>query len=146
MTVVFDETNTRPFALFVQTNSSEKNIITSDAVEKLLDLSKQKGIPYRHIDDTITKSSNDSNATRIARAISLNLRHGVLIKNIVFCLDQVNNATVGSFTFAIKKFLSQFIMDGEKIVGKICDNCGSSNIIYKEGCFSCSDCSYSKCG
>ena len=42
------------------------------------------------------KINSDTNATKIARMISLNLRHGVLIKNIVAALDRVEEAFVGS--------------------------------------------------
>lgn len=146
LTVIWNETQTRPLALFVHTNSHEKNITTTNAIEVLVNLAYKKGIPSKHIEASLQKTSGDNNATKIARIISLNLRHGVLIKNIVRALDTVEGVTVGSFLFQIKKFLSTFIRDGEKVEDAKCDNCGSQNIVYSEGCMRCNDCGSSKCG
>jgi len=146
LTIIWNEQQTRPFALFVHTNSHEKSITTNDAVDHLLELAKRKGIPLQHIETTLDKCENDNNTTKIARMISLNLRHGVLIKNIVSTLDKVDNITVGTFLFQIKKFLSSFIKDGEKIEGEVCTECGSINVVYQEGCQKCMSCGHSKCG
>lgn len=146
LTVVWNDSKTRPVALFVHTNSHEKSVTTSDAVDQLISLARSKGVPDRHIDDTVTKTGSDSNHTKIARMISLNLRHGVLIKNIVAALERVEDVHVGSFLFQIKKFLASFIKDGEKVEGQKCESCGSSEIIYQEGCSVCKNCGSSKCG
>lgn len=145
LTVVWNEQQTRPFALFVHTNSHEKSVTASNAVDQLVELARKKGIPEHHINDAMEKINTDTNATKIARVISLNLRHGVLIKNIVAALDRVENAFVGSFVFQIKKFLSSFIKDGEAIEGQKCESCGSTNIVYREGCSVCIQCGSSKC-
>lgn len=146
LTVIWNEQQTRPFALFVHTNSHEKSVTASDAIDRLADLARSKGIPERHIEGAMEKINSDTNATKIARMISLNLRHGVLIKNIVAALDRVEEAFVGSFLFQIKKFLATFIKDGEKVAGEKCESCGSTNIIFSEGCQKCGDCGSSKCG
>lgn len=146
LTVVWNDAKTRPFALFVNTNSHEKSIITGNAVEQLLTLAKDKGIPDKHIQSVMDKINSDSNATRVARLISLNLRHGVLIKNIVAALDKVDDVFVGSFLFQVRKFLASFIKEGEKVEGQKCNNCGSHNIVFSEGCQKCADCGTSKCG
>jgi ribonucleoside-diphosphate reductase alpha chain len=146
MTVIWNEQQTRPFALFVHTNHHEKNVTTHDAVEKLVDLAQRKGIPQDHIDAVMAKISLNDNVSKIARVISLNLRHGVLIKNIVAVLEQVENVYAGSFIFQIKKYLSSFIKDGEKVEGAVCQECGSSNIVFEEGCSKCMSCGSSKCG
>jgi ribonucleoside-diphosphate reductase alpha chain len=146
LTVIWNEQVTRPLAFFVHTNSHEKGITTTDAVDVLVKLARKKGIPRKHIDTAVDKMSVDNNPTKIARAISLNLRHGVLIKNIVAALDKVDGAHVGSFLFQIKKFLSSYIRDGDKVQDAICEGCGSSNIVYSEGCMKCADCGSSKCG
>lgn len=146
LTTIMDEEQRRPVAFFVHTNSHEKNATTHDAVERLLTLAKEKGIPARWIHDTITKMEKDNNTTKIARAISLNLRHGVLIKNVVAVLDQVENIFVGSFLFQIKKYLSQYIKDGEKVDNGGCPECGNDSVVFREGCKVCVSCGSSKCG
>jgi len=146
LTVIWNDQQTRPFAFFVHTNSHEKSVTTNDAVDRLIELARSKNIPERHIAATIDKIMSDNNITKIARMLSLNLRHGVLIKNVVAALDKVEDVYVGSFLFQIKKFLSTFIKDGEKVVGQTCSACGSTNIVYQEGCSVCADCGNSKCG
>lgn len=146
LTVIWNDQQTRPFAFFVHTNSHEKSVTTNDAVDQLINLARSKNIPERHIEATIEKIVSDNNITKIARMLSLNLRHGVLIKNVVAALDKVEDVYVGSFLFQIKKFLSTFIKDGEKVVGQKCSACGSTNIVYQEGCSVCADCGNSKCG
>lgn len=145
LSVVWNEQKTRPFALFVHTNHHEKNITTSDAIEKLTDLAVRKGIPQVHIDEVLAKISGNDNASKVARMVSLNLRHGVLIKNIVAALDTMEDVYIGSFIFQIKKFLATFIRDGEKAHGEVCQDCGSSNVVYEEGCKKCVNCGSGKC-
>jgi hypothetical protein len=147
LTVVYHENNVnRPFALFVQTNSHEKNVVAEEAVEVLTKLARKKGIPKRHIDGVIEKIAADNNATKVARLLSFLLRHGVLIKNIVAALDKVESAYAGTFVFAVKKFLSSYIKDGEKVEDAVCQECGSKDIVYQEGCSVCRSCGSSKCG
>lgn len=146
LTVIWNEIQTRPFALFVHTNHHEKNVTTGTAIEKLEDLAKRKGIYQEYIDDVTAKISADDNASKIARMISLNLRHGVLIKNVVATLDSIEDVVVGSFLFQIKKFLATYIRDGERVDGEKCQECGSENIVFEEGCKKCVNCGSSKCG
>jgi ribonucleoside-diphosphate reductase alpha chain len=146
LTVVYHETNKRPFALFVQTNAYEKNIVAEEAVEVLIALARKKKIPKRHIDSVLEKIKADNNVNKTARLLSFLLRHGVLIKNIVAALDKVESAYAGSFVFAVKKFLSTYIKDGEPVEDAKCENCGSTNIVFSEGCSKCVSCGSSKCG
>lgn len=145
LTTIMNDSNTKPVALFVHTNNYEKNVTTTNTVDLLIQLAKDKGIPEKHITDTIGKSGQDSNTTRISRIISLCLRHGILIRNIVGTLEKVD-CIAGSFVFHIRKYLGTFIKDGEKVVGETCDACGSSNVVYREGCKVCANCGSSKCG
>jgi len=145
LTVVMNQPMTRPMAFFVHTNTHEATVTTEDATAALLRLAIDKGIPPKWAVQTEEKMKKDSNSTKIARAISLNLRHGVLIKNIVHALDQVEDVYVGTFLFQVKKFLSTYIRDGEKSSEK-CLDCGSKSVVYSEGCKKCISCGSSKCG
>ncbi len=135
----------KPFALFVRTNHPEKNIITIHALDRLFDLATTKGIPSEFIESTKKKCEPDSNSDKIARSISLLLRHGVKIVNIVAELDKMEDIYVGSFLYQIKKFLASYIKDGESVSGSICSMCSSEELIYSEGCVKCRDCGNSKC-
>jgi ribonucleoside-diphosphate reductase alpha chain len=146
LTVVWNETKSRPQALFVHTNHHEKTVPTHDASDKMIQLARDKGIPQKFIDDVESKVSSDTNTTKLTRIISLLLRHGVLIKNIVAVLDRVDGVFVGTFLFQIKKFLSSFIKDGEKVEGELCRECGSDKVVFREGCKICVSCGSSRCG
>ena len=146
MTVVWNETKTRPFALFVQTNNHEKSVTTHGAIDRLFQLAEDKKIPVEFVNGVKEKTEADSNATKITRVLSLLLRHGVSIKSIVSVMDKVDNVFVGSFLFQIKKYLSSFIKDGEKVDSEKCLECGADNVVYQEGCKVCKTCGSSKCG
>lgn len=145
LTVIENTERTRPVALFVQTNANEKTVSANDAVEHLMELARTKGIPEKHIVDVERKITGDNNSSKVCRAISLNLRHGVGIKSIVGCLDKTD-AFAGTFVFHIKKYLSSLIKDGEKVQDEKCLECGSETIVYQEGCKICLSCGSSKCG
>ena len=145
LTVIMNEPLTKPVALFVHTNNTEKNVVAEDAVDQLVELARVKGVPEKHISATIEKSNGDNNTTKISRMISLCLRHGVLIRNIVSSLDKVD-CLVGTFVFHIRKYLASFIKDGELVQNEKCQSCGSTNVVYQEGCKVCVNCGSSKCG
>lgn len=144
VTIVKNENNA-PVAIFVQTNAMEKSVTTNDAIDRLVNLARVKGIPEQYIESTIKKCNNDSNSVKIARAIGLLLRHGVRIKYIVSELDKVEGVTFTSFLFHIKKLLSSYIKDTEVVDGEKCSNC-SGKLIYESGCKKCINCGVSACG
>jgi ribonucleoside-diphosphate reductase alpha chain len=145
LTLLLNELKTKPVALFAHTNHHEKNITADDAVERLIELARAKSVPEQYVLQTIKKMSGDTNTTKICRIISLCLRHGVLIRNIVGQLEKVE-CVVGTFVFHIRKYLGTFIQDGEKVKDETCSACGSANVVYQEGCKVCADCGSSKCG
>lgn len=146
VTVAYHPDSNQPFALFCHTHNKEKGAQTSDAVDRMISLARKSGILEEHVVKLEEKILNENNVTKLTRTISLLLRHRVPIKNIVRTLDQMEDIFVGSFLFQIKKFLSQYVKDGEKVEGGKCNDCGSENLQYSEGCMVCMDCGSSKCG
>lgn len=145
LTIVYHKETEKPFALFCHTNHNEKSAQTSDAVERLLLLARNKGISEQYVSSVEDKTHAESNTSKLTRTISLLLRHGVLISNIVAELENVEEIYVGSFLFQIKKFLSNYILDGTIAVGNNCPECDTA-LVYSEGCFKCPACGHSKCG
>lgn len=145
LTVVLYEDTKKPFALFCHTNHREQTAQTSDAVCRLKRLAEVKGILQEHIDKTLLKIEHETNVTKLTRIISLLLRHGILIKNIVKELDKMEDIGITSFLFQLKKFLSQYIQDGEEVEDEACSECGGT-LVFSEGCMMCRDCGNSKCG
>lgn len=94
--------------------------------------------------DDFTANITDEEAA-LTRLISTSLRHGTNVKYIIEQLNKSQGNIVG-FTKSIVRCLKHYIKDGEKVSGVTCNECGSSNIIFKEGCNSCLDCGNSKCG
>jgi ribonucleoside-diphosphate reductase alpha chain len=80
----------------------------------------------------------------ICRLVSANLRHRV---NIQFVVEQLQKTPgdMFSFTKGLARVLKKFIPDGSESTEK-CSECKSKNLVYQEGCLSCTDCGSSKCG
>ena len=80
----------------------------------------------------------------ITRLLSASLRHGMDIK---FLVEQLNKSDgdITSFTKAIGRVLKKYIPDGSTST-VTCSECGSSNVVFEEGCARCLDCGSSKCG
>lgn len=117
--------------------------------ETKLTLSKVKQGRYDLLKNGQTYSENitsemNSEQEVITRLISTSLRHGADIKFIVEQLNK-SNGDITSFSKAISRILKKFIPEGTKSTLK-CENCGSTNVIFEEGCSKCLDCSNSKCG
>lgn len=106
-------------------------------------LSKQARGNYVFDGHTITMEMSDEQAA-ITRLTSTALRHGADIK---FIVEQLNkcDGDLFSFTKALARVLKKYIPDGEKSTVK-CNDCGSDNVIFEEGCNKCLDCGSSKCG
>jgi len=133
------------FALFVKTNTREPTITTNNAIEVLLALAKEKKIKRRWINDTFDKMKPQSNYNKVARMISLCLRHGVSILNIVTSLEKVE-VPIGSFVFQVRKYLGSFIKDNTPAEGTCAQCKKEDSLIFQEGCKTCTNCGSSLCG
>lgn len=91
----------------------------------------------------LTDGMTDEQAA-ITRMVSTSLRHGA---NIKFIVEQLNKSEgdLFSFTKGLARVLKKYIPNGEKSTIK-CNDCGSDNVIFEEGCNKCLDCGNSKCG
>lgn len=133
----------KPFALFVNTNNREDNVLTFDALEKLEGLAQSVGLPAERMEEVKRKSAYQKNPVKICRMLGTLLRHNVSVLNIIQALDNVEQAIPGTFVFRIKKFLCQFVDE----VGspKKCPVCGEKSLVFREGCYICNNCGNSKC-
>ncbi|HPS84309.1 MAG TPA: ribonucleoside-diphosphate reductase, adenosylcobalamin-dependent, partial [Bacteroidales bacterium] len=82
-----------------------------------------------------------------AKLISGVLRHGMPIPYVVQLVDnlQFDNDDINSWRTGVVRALKLFIPDGTKAQGE-CPNCHTDALQFKEGCVTCSNCGYSKCG
>jgi len=134
----------KPFGLFVTTNHSEGNEITDESVAALIKLGIDSGIKIDFIEKLQNKLKHGNNVTKLARTISMLLRHNVNISLISDVLD-AGKYPLSSFAFHIKKLLMKFIPEGTEVKGAVCELCGGQ-LIMQEGCYCCRDCGSSKCG
>jgi len=91
----------------------------------------------------LTGDMSDTEAA-LTRLISTSLRHGAEIK---FIVEQLNKTHGDLFSFSkiIARVLKKYIPEGAKSTVK-CQDCGSENVIFQEGCQTCQSCGSSKCG
>lgn len=77
------------------------------------------------------------------RMTSTALRHGVPIP---FVVEQLQKATqdITSMGAAAARVLKKYIKNGQSVSGKKCPSCGK-DLVYIDGCVSCSGCGYSQC-
>jgi len=78
------------------------------------------------------------------RSLSLMLRHGI---PIIYIVDQLNKANDDMFSLsaAISRVMKKYIKDGQKVTGRTCPSCGSTELIYQNGCVMCANCNHSAC-
>ena len=132
----------KPFGIFVTTNNRENDCNTYSALAAMESLATEAGILDRIIEENRKKYAGQTNINKLARTISLLLRHNVDIALIVKTLDALEDIPVFSFIYRIKKFLMRYVSDMEN--GLKCPECGEK-LVYTEGCIKCSACQYSKC-
>lgn len=89
------------------------------------------------------KAFIDQEEEVLTRMISMCLRHGTKLEYILHQLEK-SSGGLQSMAKAISKALKNCIEDGTIITGEECPECGEK-LLRKEGCKSCSSCSYSAC-
>lgn len=77
------------------------------------------------------------------RMVSISLRHGIPVKYIVQQMSK-SAEDMQSLTSVVARVLKKYIADGEAANGMSCPSCGSKELIYGDGCVSCS-CGWSRC-
>lgn len=83
-----------------------------------------------------------------AKLISGILRYGMSIEKVVDVVSsmQLDNETINSWKSGVARALKKYIPDGTSAAGATCEECGSADLIYQEGCLTCKSCGSSKCG
>ena len=95
----------------------------------------------------VVKVFDNANHSAFTRLLSLSLRHGAPINYVVEQMQKDADSDMFSFARCIARVLKQYVPDGTKVSSqKTCPDCNSTNLIYQDGCATCGDCGYSKCG
>jgi len=83
-----------------------------------------------------------------AKLISSVLRHSMTIQKVVELVSslQFDVESINTWKNGVARALKKYIPNGTAAEDSKCEGCGSSNVIYQEGCLICQDCGSSKCG
>ena len=81
-----------------------------------------------------------------AKLISGVLRYGMPIKDVVELVSsmRLDSESINTWKNGVERSLKRYIPNGTKAKGK-CGTCGSTSLVYQEGCLICTDCGTSKC-
>ena len=95
----------------------------------------------------IVKVFDNPNESAFTRMISLALRHGSPPRLLVEQLLKDKDSDMFSFSRCVARILKNYISDGEPAGDKACPECSAEDaLIYQDGCVTCSQCGYAKCG
>ena len=83
-----------------------------------------------------------------AKLISSTLRHGMPIEKVVELINtlQLDSESINTWKNGVTRALKRYIADGTQVGNGSCENCQSTELIYQEGCLTCTSCGSSKCG
>jgi ribonucleoside-diphosphate reductase alpha chain len=137
-----------PIAIWLQTNHvfTGEAVYVNRAMRSLENLLTKYEIEDQYIDKLYNKCKNDPPNYKLAKYISMCLRHNLPILDIVLALENLEGDNISTILTAVRKFLSKHIENGTKVKGKKCPACNSEKIIYESGCIKCLDCGEGNCG
>ena len=136
--VIIGLLDNKPYEVFIESKDSLSGKGSIKKKSKAVYLFEQDGTSI-----DISSEMTDEEAA-ITRLVSTSLRHGADIKFIVEQLLK-SDGDLFSFTKGLARVLKKYIPDGAKAT-VTCNDCGSSNVIFEEGCHKCLSCGSSKCG
>jgi len=110
----------------------------------IYDLRFGEGDDETRIRDVVRVFDNP-NHSAFTRVISLTLRHGARINFLVEQLQKDKDSDMFSFSRCIARVLKNYIKDGTE-APNYCPECESHGLIYVEGCETCKNCGFAKCG
>ena len=94
----------------------------------------------------LVKAFDNPNHSAFTRMISLGLRHGASIQYVVEQLQKDRDSDMFSFAKCIARILKSYIPDGQRATEKTCSSCETDGLVYVEGCATCKNCGFAKCG
>ncbi len=120
-----------------------KHVTRKNNGSGLYDLVYMDGDKEEKIEDIVSTFENPTEGA-FTRTLSLALRHGAPVQYVVEQLQKDDkDSDMYSFSRVIGRVLKHYIKDGT--TSGSCPTC-SSKMLYIEGCSTCPNCGYSKCG
>lgn len=127
--------------IYINVSIDEEN----NPIEVFTKLPKEAGISSDGIFNSATWNEHNSLWDSLCRCISVSLRYGVPLTEII---NQLNKSTYSLVDAAgiLKRILSKYILNDEEDSLNICSECGEKAYVFEGGCGKCLSCGYSSCG
>ena len=152
--------NGRPYEIFTGLADDEEGIllpktITEGKIIKTLDENGSKRYDFqfsnkRGYKTTVEGLSHkfDKEYWNYAKLISGVLRYGMPIDQVIKLVAglQLDSESINTWKVGVERALKKYIPDGTQIKEQECPSCGQKSLVYQEGCLTCNNCGYSRCG
>jgi len=150
----------RPYEIFTGLADDEEGIllpktITDGKIIKTLDENGSKRYDFqfenkRGYKTTVEGLSHkfDKEYWNYAKLISGVLRYGMPIDQVIKLVSglQLDSESINTWKVGVERALKKYIPDGTQISEQVCPSCGQKSLVYQEGCLTCNNCGYSRCG
>lgn len=152
--------DTKPYEIFTGLSDDEDGIllprsITKGYIIKSYDPDGNSRYDFQYINKRGYKTTIEGLSYKFnpvfwnyAKLISGTLRHGMPIHKVVELITslQLDNETINSWKAGVARALKKYIPNGTLAEDVVCEECGSDEVVYQEGCLTCLSCGNSKCG
>lgn len=83
----------------------------------------------------------------LAKLISGVLRHGMPIESVIKLVADLHlgDQSLNTWKNGVARALSKFVVNGTRVNGRTCVECGARAMVFQEGCRVCTACGYTKC-
>lgn len=150
----------RPYEIFTGLADDDEGIVlpktvTKGRIIKTIDEKGNKGYDFQFSNKrgykTTIEGLNykfDKEFWNYAKLISGVLRYGMPIDQVIKLVSglQLDNESINTWKVGVERALKKYIPDGTQIKEQTCPSCGQKALVYQEGCLTCKNCGYSKCG
>jgi ribonucleoside-diphosphate reductase alpha chain len=132
---------------FINTSDENQGHSVKDAIfEAVRAAMAASDVPEALVEAQWKKSAGDRDYIRLSRMMSIALRWGVPVFDLMAAVREAANGglTAGSLIFHVIHLLEEY---AECPTGyRKCGDCGSEDLVFDSGCYSCASCGSSKCG
>jgi len=150
----------RPYEIFTGLADDEEGILLPKTVNegriiKTVDEHGNKRYDFQFVNKrgyktTVEGLSHkfDKEFWNYAKLISGVLRYGMPIDQVIKLVSglQLDNESINTWKVGVERALKKYIPDGTQINEQACPSCNQKSLVYQEGCLTCKNCGYSKCG
>ncbi|MCE5331053.1 MAG: adenosylcobalamin-dependent ribonucleoside-diphosphate reductase [Bacteroidales bacterium] len=150
----------RPYEIFTGLADDDEGIVlpktvTKGKIIKTIDENGNKGYDFQFSNKrgykTTIEGLNykfDKEFWNYAKLISGVLRYGMPIDQVIKLVSglQLDSESINTWKVGVERALKKYIPDGTHIKEQTCPSCGQKSLVYQEGCTTCKNCGYSKCG